>query len=305
MKKLYILAVLVTAAAVLLAACGPSATPTAAAADLLAQIKQRGYLLVSTDTNYEPQSFLNTEGKRPADTKCPSDALTASEVQGFDIDVAHKIGDGLGVETCFVTPAWDVITAGSWADRWDISVGSMTINTERQKVLDFATPYYYTPAVIAAGADAGITSLDDLAGKAVCAGVSTTYQNWLNNDMTALGLPESSIYAHAPEGITVVPLATDQECAQSIASGRKDFVAYLTSETVIDANIADGIPVVKVGTPVFSEDLGVAVDKSHTLPIDTLMAELSKVIQALHDDGTLSQLSTQWLGSDLTQSPTQ
>ena len=79
---------------------------------LLDAIKQRGYILVSTDPNYEPQSFLNTEGKRPDDTKCPSDALTTAEMQGFDVDVAKAIGDDLGVETCFATPIWDMITAG-------------------------------------------------------------------------------------------------------------------------------------------------------------------------------------------------
>jgi polar amino acid transport system substrate-binding protein len=302
MKKLYALSMLVVAAMIMLTACGPAAT--AEPADLLAEIKQRGYILISTDPNYEPQSFLNTEGSRPADTKCPGDVLTPAEMQGFDVDVAKKIGDGLGVETCFATPDWDMITGGNWADKWDISVGSMTITTERLKVLDFTTPYYYTPAVVAAAADAGIASLEDLAGKAVCAGTSTTYESWLNNDMEALGLPESSIYAHAPEGITVVPLGTDQDCAQSIGAGRTDFLAYVTSETVVDSNIANGLAVVKVGTPVYSEDLAVSVDKNHTLPIDTLMVELNKIVQGLHDDGTLSQLSTQWFGADLTQSPT-
>jgi polar amino acid transport system substrate-binding protein len=219
--------------------------------------------------------------------------------------VAHKIGDGLGVETCFATVDWDMITSGNWGDRWDISVGSMTITTERQKVFEFPTPYYYTPAVVAATADSGITSVEDLAGKAVCAGSSTTYEAWLNDDMEALGLPETSIYAHAPEGITVVPLTTDQDCAQSIAAGRTEFLAYVTSGTVVDSNIANGVPVVKVGTPVYSEELAVAVDKNHTLPIDTLVAEISRIIQGMHDDGTLSELSNQWFGADLTESPTQ
>jgi ABC-type amino acid transport substrate-binding protein len=133
----------------------PSGTAAAASeaamaeGDLLAAIKERGYLLVSTDPNYEPQSFLNTEGSRPADTLCPSDALTTAEMQGFDVDVAKAVGDALGVETCFATPSWDTITAGGWADKWDVSIGSMTITTARQEILDFSIPYYYTPAVVA------------------------------------------------------------------------------------------------------------------------------------------------------------
>jgi len=299
MKKLYTVLVVAMVSALVLAACGGGATT---ADNLLDAIKQRGYVMISTDPNYEPQSFLNTEGKRPADTKCPSDALTTAEMQGFDVDVAKAIGDGLGVETCFATPDWDVITAGNWSDKWDMSVGSMTINTARQQILDFSTPYYYTPAVIAVRADAGINSLADLDGQALCVGSSTTYEFWLNHDMEGLGLPSSSIYNDAPN-VTVVPLPTDQECAQAIGAGREDFVGYVTSQTVVNANIAAGFPVVQLGSPVYSEDLAAAFDKSSTLPTASLITEVDKIITAMHNDGRLSDLSNKWFGEDLTQAP--
>lgn len=301
MKKLFTVLVFMIIASTLLSACG-GAKATAAPADLLEQIKQRGTILVSTDPNYEPQSFLNTNGKRPADTKCPSDTLTSAEMQGFDVDVAVEVGKRLGVETCFATPEWDMITAGNWADKWDISVGSMTIYVSRQEVLWFTTPYYYTPAVIATRTDSGINSLADLNGKAICAATATTYEDWLNGKI-AVNLPASSIYAQPPTGITVVTLPTDQECAQALNSGRKDFVAYVTSETVVNANIAAGMPMKIVGTPVYSEDLAIAIDKAHTLPVDTLLKALDDIVIAMHSDGTLSQFSTKWFGSDLTQAP--
>lgn len=299
MKNLYKVLVVGVTAALMLTACGGGAPQ---ADNLLDDIKQRGYILVSTDPNYEPQSFLNTEGKRPADSKCPSGALTTAEMQGFDVDVAIAVGDALDVETCFATPDWDTITAGSWADKWDISVGSMTINTSRQEILNFSVPYYYTPAVVAVRADAGISSLADLEGQALCAGTSTTYEFWLNHDMAGLGLPESSIYATAPN-VTVVSLTTDQECAQAIAAGREDFVGYVTSETVVDANLAEGFPVVKLGSAVFSEDLAAALDKTSSLPTDTLLAEVDKLFTQMHNDGTLSELSLKWFELDLTQAP--
>jgi polar amino acid transport system substrate-binding protein len=300
MKKLHNVLIVFAIAAFVLSACGGGASPQAS--DLLGAIKERGYILVSTDPNYEPQSFLNTEGSRPADTKCPSDALTTAEMQGFDVDVAIAIGDGLGVETCFATPDWDIITAGSWADKWDVSVGSMTVTTARQGALDFSVPYYYTPAMIAVRADAGLSSLADLDGQALCVGTATTYESWLNHNMDELGLPAASIYAEAPN-VTVVPLSTDQECAQAIAAGREDFVGYLTSDTVVNANIAADFPVVKLGSAVFSEDLAAAFDKSSTLPTDTLRAEVDKIITAMHSDGRLTALSNEWFGEDITMVP--
>ncbi len=297
MKKLHTVLVVVIMAAFLLAACGG-----AGGGDLLSQIKSRGYILVSTDPNYAPQSFLNTEGKRPADTKCPSDALTTAEMQGFDVDVAAELGKRLGVETCFATPNWDAITAGNWADKWDISVGSMTVTPERQKILDFTTAYYYTPAVVAVTKDSGITSLDQLAGKALCVGASTTYEDWLNGK---LNLPAENVYAKPPANVTVVSLDTDQECAQALQSGRKDFVGYVTSGTVVDQNIANGLAVVKVDGPVYAENLAVAIDKAHTKDITSLVSTLDGFVKAMHSDGALTTLSNKWFQADLTQAPTQ
>lgn len=298
MKKLFALASLLVLASLVLSACGTSAPK---ADNLLDDIKNRGYILISTDPNYAPQSFLNTEGSRPSDSKCPSDALTTTEMQGFDVDVATAVGDALGVETCFATPGWDTLTAGSWADKWDMSVGSMTITTDRLKVLDFSVPYYYTPAVVAVLADSGYTSLDDLAGQAICAGLSTTYETWLSGG--DLGLPESSIYAKPPANITVVPLESDQECAQALNAGRTDFAAYSTSVTVVNANIAEGIPVMQLGGAVYSEDLAAAFDKTSTLPTATLISEVDKTFTAMHTDGRLTELSNKWFDEDLTQAP--
>lgn len=300
MKKLFLLGSLLVLTSLVLSACGGGASQ---ASDLLGAINERGYILISTDPNYEPQSFLNTEGKRPAETKCPTDALTTAEMQGFDVDVAIAVGDALGVETCFATPGWDLLTAGNWADKWDMSVGSMTITTSRQQVLDFSVPYYYTPAVVAVAADSGFDTLESLAGQALCAGVATTYEYWLNNDMENLGLPESSIYAKVPAGVTVVPLDSDQECAQSIASGRTDFVGYVTSDTVVDANLAAGMPVVKLEGAVYSEDLAAAFDKASTLGTASLIAKVNEIFTAMHKDGSLSALSNQWFGMDITQAP--
>jgi len=297
MKKLYNVLVVAILASLVLAACGAGATK---ADNLLDAIKQRGYIVVSTDPNYAPQSALNTEGKRPSATKCPADALTTAEMQGFDVDVAKAIGDDLGVETCFSTPSWDAITAGNWANHWDVSVGSMTIKPARQKVLDFSVPYYYTPAVVAVKADSTFKSLDDLAGQALCVGSATTYEDWLNGK---LDIRPEDIYAKPPANVTVISLETDQECAQAITAGRQDFVGYVTSGTVVDQNIAAGMPVKKLGEPVFSENLAAAFDKSSSLPTDSLRAEVDKLFTAMHSDGRLADISNKWFKADLTVAP--
>jgi polar amino acid transport system substrate-binding protein len=293
MKKMFVLFSLLVIASLALTACGG-----AKGGDLLAVIKKRGYVVASTDPNYMPQSGMNTEGKRPADTKCPSDTFTAAEMQGFDVAVADEVGKRLGVETCFATPDWGLITAGSWADKWDMSVGSMTIKPPRPDFFYFSTPYYAPTAVIGVPTDSTLTSVDELAGQSVCVATATTYLDWINN---ALDLNPSDIYAKAPAGIQIVELSTDQECPQALAAGRKDFVAYVTSVTVVDSNIAAGMAIKQLGGPVFKEKNAIAIDKKSSYDTAAFVKAVDDAVKAMHADGTLSALSIQWFGSDLTQ----
>jgi polar amino acid transport system substrate-binding protein len=225
------------------------------AGDLLATVRERGTLIISTDANYEPQSFLQPDGT----------------FVGFDIDVGTEIAERLGVEAEFMHVDWDAITAGSWSSRWDISVGSMTITTPRKEILSFTQPYYYTPAYLAASERSGVTSTDDLEFE-------------------------------LPEGAEATTLPTDANCVEAIEAGRSEFDLLVTSGTVIDGAIAAESPIVKIGEPIYTENLAVALDKSGE-PHDALLFEIDRIIGEMHEDGTLTELSNEWFGEDLTQDP--
>jgi polar amino acid transport system substrate-binding protein len=250
---------------------------------LLDKVMQAGKLVVSTDANYAPQSFLKPDGS----------------YEGFDIDVANEIGKRLGVSVEFTTPGWDTITAGSWAGRWDVSVGSMTITKPRAEVLAFTSPYYFTPAQMAATTKSGITTIDGLAGKTICVAVATTYSDWLEGKLQSESLGP---VATPPAGATLQTFPTDQECAQAITAGQDVGDGFLTASTVIDSAILNGTPIVKVGDPVFVEQLAASADKSGPDPTD-FVAAVSKIIDDMHADGTLTQFSQKWFQEDLTKPP--
>lgn len=298
MKKFYTLFAVVLILSLGLAACGGGEEGDGT---LLGEVKARKYLIVSTDPNYEPISYLDPDADRAEGTICPDDLLTYGEMVGFDVDVAKAVADKLGVEVCFATPDWDIVTAGNWGDRWDISIGSMTQTKTRAEVVAFSTPYVYTPAQFAATTDSGIASWADLDGQTICLAAATTYLDWMNGTLT---VPDDYVYTDPPKDVTIVELPTDQECAQAIAAGREEFSVYLTSETVIDSNIAGGLDVVKVGDVVFSENLSPATDRSSSYGIDSFVAEISSIVEGLQDDGTLSALSIKYFDVDMTQDPT-
>ena len=257
-------------------------------ADLYGEVKLAKKLIVSTDPNYKPQSFLNDAG----------------ELDGFDIDVAKEVAKQLGVEVEFVTPDWDMITGGNWGKRWDLSIGSMTPTEERAQVLWFTDPYYYTPASFAVHKDnTTINTPEDLAGKKVGLGTATTYEAYLNDALTMMG---GEIMYDPPAGLEVVPYTTDAEAIQDLALGdgtRLD--AVMSAQPTIQTAIDEGQPLKYIGTPAFYEPLSFALDKSRG-PSDKMISQLNSILKKMHtpnkDTGVsvLTELSIKWYGIDLT-----
>ncbi len=250
--------------------------------DQLDKWMAKGKIVVSTDPNYPPQSFLNDKG----------------ELDGFDVEVAKEVAKRLGLELEFVTPDWDLITAGNWGGRWDISIGSMTITKERMERLYFTAPYYFTPAQFAVHKDSKAETYEDLNGKKIGVGTATTYEDYLNGVLELVG---EEILVPPPQNVEVVPYSTDAEAVQDLALGdgvRLD--AVLTSLTVVENAIKEGVPIKKLGDPVYYEDLAFALDKSAG-PADKALAKLNEIIAGMHADGTLSALSMKWFGVDLTK----
>lgn len=296
MKKSYILIPLIVILSILLSSCA-KATPEAPA-DKLAEILARGTLIVSTDPAYPPQSELVENATRAENTKCGSDQHTPSELSGFDIEVAVAIAEKLGVEACFVTPEWTMITGGSWANRWDISVGSMTVTPERMEKLYFTQPYYTTPAAFFVHADnTTYSQYSDLNGKKIGACSGCTYDAYLAG---TLSIPGETI-VQVVENPQFVGYETDINAIQDLALGdglRLD--AVMTALPTGQGAINDGLPLRQLGDAVYFEYLSAAIDKSLTPDPIPFVKKVTEAIQQLHSEGVLLQLSQKYYGLDLT-----
>jgi polar amino acid transport system substrate-binding protein len=294
MKKIYLVVTLLSILSLLLAGCGGASTSN----DKLSEIMSRGTLIVSTDPAYPPQSLLVEGGQRAASTKCSSDQHTASELTGFDIDAAVAIAAKMGVEACFVTPDWTLITGGNWANRWDISIGSMTITPERMSKLYFTQPYYTTPAAFFVNnANTTFTQPSDLSGKKIGACTGCTYDAFLAGTLQIPGETINYVVRNAQ----FIGYETDINALQDLALGdgvRLD--AVLTAQPTGAGAINDGMPLKQLGDPVYFEYLAGAIDKASTPDPVSFVKKVSEIIQGLNSDGTLLQLSQKYYGLDLT-----
>jgi polar amino acid transport system substrate-binding protein len=252
----------------------------AASTGLLAQVEESGVLRVATDPKYPPQSSFNE---------------ATGQWEGFDIDVATEIATRLGVQIEWATPSWNVLTAGRWNDRWELSVGSMTITEERAQVLNFSEPYYFTPAGLAVQEGSDVTSLDQLSGKTIGVCGACTYEFYLTR---TLNIPDYEVEYLVPEDVTLKTYDTDTTAIQDLVLGRLD--AVMSAVPTLTEAIDSGKEIQLLGDPVFYEPLAAAADKDAAADSVPFIERVSEIIQEMHEDGTLTELSMKWYGEDLT-----
>ena len=235
-------------------------------------IKANNELMIATDANWAPFSYIDDDGV----------------MQGFDVEVGREIAKRMGVEARFITPAWDVITSGNWNMRWDVSVGSMTPTASRSEVLNFPAVYYYTPASFAVHSDSTLT-VPQLNGKTICTTAASTWEMYLQGNLDMLDAPAFT-YDVTPG--TITSLVDGAACLDDLRLGagvRND--GMVDSMPMILEAIDAGYPVKIIGSPAFYEPLSLATDKGNNDP--ELDAELARIIADMKKDYTLSLLSIQ------------
>jgi polar amino acid transport system substrate-binding protein len=260
------------------AAALASVTSGATAGPVLDRILAKRVMVMATDPEYPPQSQLTSSG----------------DFEGFDIDVARR----LGVNLKFVTPGWDVITAGNWQNGWDISVGSMSPTRERSKHLDFPALYYNTPASLVVHNDnRDITSPELASEKAIGVGIATTYESYLRHSLE-IDVPGAAEFDYLIAEPRIHTYDTDQLALDDLKLGDGTKLdAVITALPTALGAIRNGYPLKIIGGPLFLEPLAVAIDKGDP----DFGARLKQIVADMHRDGTLSRLSRRWYDADLTQ----
>ena len=82
---------------------------------------------------------------------------------GFEIDVATRLADDMGVRVEFVPTKWDGIIPALLSGKFDVIIGGMGIRPERNLKVNFSIPYDYTGMSMVAhkGLAKGLKSLKD------------------------------------------------------------------------------------------------------------------------------------------------
>ena len=95
---------------------------------------------------------------------------------GYDVQIAKKIADGLGKELVIVKTEWDGLVPAVQSGSIDGIIAGMSPTAERKKSIDFSDNYYVSDLVIVVRADgeyANATSIQDFAGAKITGQLNT------------------------------------------------------------------------------------------------------------------------------------
>ncbi|MGW4979051.1 glutamate ABC transporter substrate-binding protein [Streptomyces mirabilis] len=241
-------------------------------------IKQRGYLSVGVDQNSYRWGYRD-----------PNNTAKSSDLEGFDIDLAHEIareilGDPNAVRFHAIPTNQRIPAIKS--GQVDMVVRTMTITCTRLKDVAFSAPYFLTGQQVLAPKTSGIKGYDNtLAGKRICSAAGSTAYDKLSADKKAGALISSA------DITTTVPNQLD--CLVRLQLGQVDAVV---TDGALAASQAAQDPTVELKGKTFTDDYyGVAMK----LGADDLVRRVNQVLVDYRKSGGWQASYTKWLSATL------
>ena len=227
----------------------------------VAQIVERGTLLVGTTGDYRPLSYKEADGN----------------YWGFGIEVAEKIAERIGVDIAFVQTSWPTLTADVLAEpqTFDLAIGGITITDARRETMLMSDGYLCNGKTILCRADEAdrFQSLADIDRPEVRVMVNP---GGLNEKFANENLTHAQIIIHQK----------NEEIPSLVAEGQADVMITEITEAPWYVQNDTRLAAPLLAAPFTHGEIGVLMRKGQ----DDLLALVNSVIAQMKDDGSLRQL---------------
>ena len=167
--------------AMLLAGCGSSENSSDSSYRTLDQIKSDGTLKIGVFSDKSPFGYVDENG----------------EYQGYDIELAKRLGEDLGVDVEFVSTEAANRVEHLKTGKVDIILANFTVTDERAEQVDFADAYMNVALGVVSHKDNVVTDLSQIGDRPVIVISGTTAETYLTENNPELTLEKYDTYAAA------------------------------------------------------------------------------------------------------------
>ena len=171
MKKRLLLFLAAMMTALVLAACG---TDDEGSSSSDGDTKEKAVFRVGLEAGYAPFNWSQGDDSNGGVPLKDSKEFAA----GYDVEIAKRIAEGLGMELEIVKTDWDGLIPSLQSGAIDAVIAGMSPMPDRKKVIDFTENYYVSDYVIVVKEDgpfADAKTLKDFAGAKITGQQATTH----------------------------------------------------------------------------------------------------------------------------------
>ncbi|MEO6983909.1 MAG: transporter substrate-binding domain-containing protein [Paralcaligenes sp.] len=236
---------------------------SAANAETIDQVKQKGELTVGLLVDFPPYGIMNTQ----------------NQPDGYDADVAKLLAKDLGVKVKLVPVTGPNRIPFLLTKKVDLLVASLAITPERAKQVQFSRPYSAAQIVVYGGKDKTIKGAADLAGLRIGVARASTQ--------------DIAVSKIAPKTANIRRFDDDASAMQALLSGQVDAIGC---STTVAAQISKRQPNKYENKFVLlQQEMAIAMRQGEPNTLAAVNAFVAKNIA----NGELNKLYKKWLGTDL------
>lgn len=253
-----------SAAILMLAGCSNSTAPTEDGAVDATDGKQ-ATIKIATESSFKPFSYTDADGK----------------LIGYEIELIEALCTQMKADCDIISQDWDGLIPGLNAQKFDAIMAGISITPERQEVIEFSDPYFYT-SIILIGKKGDDISVDGLKGQPVASQRATVASQYLQDE-------------HAEADIKLYD--TQDNAYLDLTSGR---VRAMMSDKVTGTdwlNTPAGKDYEVKGQEITTDKdaMGIGFRKG-----DPLVAKFNKALAEIRANGTYDQISGSYFGTSST-----
>ncbi len=268
-KKRYIIAAL---AFLFLAGCGKESdkAESALSQDQWDAIEEKGVLKVATSGTLYPSSYHEED---------------TNKLTGYEVEIIREIADRLDLDVEFTEMGVDGMLTSVNSGAVDVAAMGIDRDGENADKYNYTEPYKYSfgSMVVRESDNSGIESLEDLKGKKAAGAATTSYMK-----VAKVYGAEEVIYDNA----------TNDQYLMDVANGRTDVILNDYYSQLLATKALPDIPV-KVHDIYYNPS---ETNYAIKLGNDVLTDKINEQLEAMKNDGTLTELSKQFYdGADVSE----